>query len=175
LFPLVTSTLGAAYALSGRVAEALPLLEQAVEHAASMREVDFHSHRLACLGEAYLVAGRIDDALATAKQALEISREHKERGWEAHALRLLGDIAVQHRPSAMEQAEDYYRQAMTLGNVLGMRPLVAHCHLDLGTLHAKLGQLQQARLELATAVQLYRTMDMAFWLTKAESALVQVG
>jgi hypothetical protein len=56
-----------------------------------------------------------------------------------------------------------------------MRPLQAHCHLGLGTLHAKLDCREQARPELPAAVELYRAMDMAFWLTKAESALVQAG
>jgi class 3 adenylate cyclase/tetratricopeptide (TPR) repeat protein len=171
LFPLVASALGAAYALAGRVAEALPLLEQAVEHAASRRELDFLSHRLACLGEAYLFAGHAEDARALAGRALDLSREHKERGWEAYALRLLGEIAAQREPLEVGQTEDYYRQATILAEELGMRPLVAHCHLDLGTLHAKLGQLQQAHLELAAAVQLYRGMDMVFWLPQAEAAL----
>ena len=34
-------------------------------------------------------------------------------------------------------AEEYSRQALTLGEGLGMRLLVAHCHLGLGTLYAK--------------------------------------
>ena len=37
LFPRVASALGYAHALSGRVSQALPLLEQALEQAASMR------------------------------------------------------------------------------------------------------------------------------------------
>ncbi len=175
LFPLVASALGAAYALSGRISEALPLLEHAVAQASAMGEVDFQSHRLACLGEAYLFAGRLDEALATAMQALEISREHKERGWEAHALRLLGDILGQRDLPAAQAAEEHYRQALALAEELGMRPLQAHCHLGLGGLYLKLGQQEQARAELSTAVELYRAMDMTFWLTKAESALVQAG
>ena len=46
-----------------------------------------------------------------------------------------------------------------------MRPLVAHCQP---------GQRQQARTELATAIALYRAMDMTFWLPQAEAALAQV-
>ena len=55
-----------------------------------------------------------------------------------------------------------------------MRPLQAHCRLGLGTLYAKIEQREQARAELSTAVELYRTMDMTFWLPQAEAALVQV-
>jgi hypothetical protein len=55
-----------------------------------------------------------------------------------------------------------------------MRPLQAHCHRGLGTLYAKSGQPEQARAELSAAIELYRTMDMTFWLPQAEAALAQV-
>jgi hypothetical protein len=52
-----------------------------------------------------------------------------------------------------------------------MRPLVAHCHLGLGTLYANLGRPEQARTELTAAIELYRAMDMTFWLPRTEAAL----
>jgi hypothetical protein len=55
-----------------------------------------------------------------------------------------------------------------------MRPLQAHCHLGLGMLYAKIEQREQARAELSTAIELYRTMEMTFWLPQAEAALAQV-
>ena len=55
-----------------------------------------------------------------------------------------------------------------------MRPLVAHCHLGLGTLSARTGQREQARAELSTAIAMYRAMEMTFWLPQAEVALAQV-
>jgi uncharacterized protein HemY len=55
-----------------------------------------------------------------------------------------------------------------------MRPLQAHCHHGLGTLYARSGQREQARTALSTAIDLYRTMEMIFWLPQAEAALAQV-
>jgi Flp pilus assembly protein TadD len=55
-----------------------------------------------------------------------------------------------------------------------MRPLQAHCHRGLGTLYAKIGRLEQARAELSTAIELYRAMEMTFWLPQTEAALAQV-
>ena len=55
-----------------------------------------------------------------------------------------------------------------------MRPLQAHCHCGLGTLYAKTGQQEQVRAELFTAIEMYRAMDMTFWLPQAEAALAQV-
>ena len=54
-----------------------------------------------------------------------------------------------------------------------MRPLQAHCHRGLGTLYARQGQQEQARTALSTAIVLYRSMDMTFWLPQAEAALAQ--
>ncbi len=74
----------------------------------------------------------------------------------------------------LEPAEHHYWQAPALAEELGMRPLVAHCHLGLGTLYAKTGQREQARAELSTATAMYRAMEMAFWLPQAEVVLAQV-
>jgi tetratricopeptide (TPR) repeat protein len=99
----------------------------------------------------------------------------RTRNAAAYALRLLGDIAARCEPPEAAQAEAHYRHALALAEELGMRPLQAHCHLGLGTLCVKTGQREQARTELATAIELYRDMDMAFWLPQAEAALAQAG
>ena len=41
-----------------------------------------------------------------------------------------------------------------------MRPLQAHCHLGLGKLYRRVGRLDEARAELATAVTMLREMGM---------------
>jgi hypothetical protein len=56
-----------------------------------------------------------------------------------------------------------------------MRPLQAHCHRALGTLYTKTGWQEQARAELSTAIEMYRAMDMTFWLPQAQAALAQAG
>jgi hypothetical protein len=51
----------------------------------------------------------------------------------------------------------------------------AHCHHGLGTLYATAGQREQARTALTTAIELYRAIDMSFWLPQAEAALALVS
>jgi tetratricopeptide (TPR) repeat protein len=174
VFPRTASALGATYALSERLDEALPLLEQAVEQGTSMRFMADYALQVAWLSEGYLLTGRMEDASALAGRALDLSRAHKERGHEAWALRLLGEIAAHQAPPEIEPAKHHYRQALTLAEELGMRPLMAHCHLGLGTLSAKTGQSEPARTALSAAIELYRAMDMIFWLSQAEAALAQV-
>jgi predicted RNA polymerase sigma factor len=73
-----------------------------------------------------------------------------------------------------KQAEAFYRQALALADELGMRPLQAHCHGGLDTLYAKIGRTEHARVELSTAIDLYRTTEMTFWLPQTEAMLAQV-
>jgi class 3 adenylate cyclase/tetratricopeptide (TPR) repeat protein len=171
LFAVTALHLGYAYALAGRVAEALPVLEQAVEQAASMRMAAWHSVGIAWLGEAYRLADRMEDAMDRVQQALDLSLRHGERGYRAWALRLLGEIHAHEDPPDLPKAEDAYRQASALADELGMRPLVARCHLGLGRLYRLRGRLAEARSELSAAIDLFRSMEMTFWLTQAESEL----
>src|SRR5687768_437659 len=73
----------------------------------------------------------------------------------------------------IEEAEIHYRETFALADELSMRPLTAHCHRGLGTLYAKIGRREQARGELSAAMELYRAMEMTFWLPQVEAALAQ--
>jgi len=172
--PGIASALGHAYALAGRVDEALPLLEQAVERAPAMKRGIDLAHCVAALSEGYLLAGRRDAAAPLAQRAFELSQEYKERGNQAWTLRLLGEIAARRKPPKVESAEASYRQALAFAEELGMRPLQAHSHRGLGILYTQIGRREPAREELSAAIALSRAMKMQFWLPQAEEALVQV-
>ena len=70
-----------------------------------------------------------------------------------------------------EDADGSYREARALAGELGMRALVAHCHLGLGKLYGRTGKHEEAREHLTTATTMYREMDMRFWLEEAEKEL----
>jgi predicted ATPase len=93
---------------------------------------------------------------------------------EALALHQLGTVYAHAAPPDAAQAEAHYQQALTLAEELGMRPLMAHCHLGLGRLYHQIGQREEARVALSAAIDLYRAMEMTFWLPQAEAALAQV-
>jgi class 3 adenylate cyclase/tetratricopeptide (TPR) repeat protein len=171
--PLITAHLGLAYALCGRVAEALPLLKQIAAQQDSWTE-GRNLPVISLVGEVYLLAGRLEDASNFAERALILSRDHKQRGQQAWTLRLLGEIAVHRDPPDSEQAKTHYQQALALAQELGMRPLQAHCHRGLGTLYSQTGQAEQARAELSTAIKMCRDMEMTFWLPEAEAVLAQM-
>jgi hypothetical protein len=160
--------------LGGRVADAVSLLTRAMEWTTA---TEMTVPQVPCslpLGEAQVLAGRLEEAQALAERTLALTCERQQRSYQAYTLRLLGEIAAHRDPPDVTLGEVHYQQALTLVDELGMRPLQAHCHLGLGRLYARVEQREQARVELSTAIALYRSMEMTLWLPQAEATLAQV-
>ena len=163
--------LGCASALQGRLAEGCTLLEEGISE--SIRTGGRRAVHWAWLSEVCRLAGRGEEAWQHARQALGLARQLKDRGDEAHALYQLGVVHAHADATDVAPAEAHYQQALALAEELGMRPLVAHCHLGLATLYQKVGRDAEAQAELAAAAKLYRATEMTVWLAKAEAALAQ--
>jgi tetratricopeptide (TPR) repeat protein len=152
-----------------RIREAEQLLERQEEKGIVLYlGWDYHS-----LGRACLLLGRLDDAQRLARRI--VGSSSYKPGFAAHALRLLGDIATHPDGLDAESGEAHYRQALTLAEPRGMRPLVAHCHLGLGKVSRRAGKREQAKEHLTNAMATYRVMDMPFWLDQADKEMRQLG
>jgi class 3 adenylate cyclase/tetratricopeptide (TPR) repeat protein len=168
-FPTIAAELALAYAMVGRIAEALALLDEVGG------EVTTPATIAADLSQAFLLVGRVDTATALAESSLATSRRRNERGNVASVLHVLGDIAAQSEPPDVDMAMNFYEQAMRQATDLCMRPLVAHCHLGLGKLYCRTDKREQAEEHLATATTMYREMGMTYWLEKAEAEMRELG
>jgi len=171
LLPMGMAHLGAAYTLSGRLPEAISLVQQAIAQGAAMGIMVCQALAHIYLGRAYLQTGQLHDAHEHVLTALDLCEAHHEQGHKAWALHLLGDLTARDQADAIDTAEGVYRQAITQAEVRGMRPLLAHCHFSLANLYRQHGQLTQAKTEQSTALALYRSMDMTLWLSRVDSAL----
>jgi MalT-like TPR region/Tetratricopeptide repeat len=164
-YPFCAAMLGHARTLTGGHAEALALLEDAVRRDSVRTGRNLHSLRLAWLGR----------PTSTPAASTRRDREPRKRStwpWRtrsAAARRGPCAIAVQCDPPGAEAAERHYSEALTRADALGMRPLVAHCHLGLGKLHHRTGDRAKAEEHLTTASKMYREMGMSFWLARAEA------
>jgi len=167
VFPINEWFLAYAYALVGHpdAADLLRRMERLTDDARFTYSYPFW---LTLLGEGYLLLGEVEEALARADRALELSRKRGERGNEGWSLRLTGDALSALRPRSEREIADSYRSALAIAEELGMRPLVAHCHLGLGKLYQRTGTRQEAQAHLTTATTMYREMDMRFWPEQAE-------
>jgi tetratricopeptide (TPR) repeat protein len=156
--------------------EALKLVregEQLLERQVARGIVAHRSWAYLAEGRACLLLGRLDDARRLGDRSVESAE--RQPGFAAHALHLLGDIAAHPARFDSESSATHYRRALTLAQTKGMRPLVAHCHLGLGTLCRRLGEPEQARGHLSTAATMYREMGMGFWLEQARGGLSDCG
>jgi class 3 adenylate cyclase len=170
----IAAGLGTAYAHVGRLTQGLALLEETCRDDICTGALFMYTTHLTQLSAVDLLTGRFDEASQHVCQALDLARQQKARGNEAHALFQLGAVHAHAVPPDVQPAEVRYREALTLAELISMRPLQAHCHLGLGTLYTKIGRLDQARAELSAAIELYRSMEMTFWLPQAEAALATV-
>ena len=171
----IAAGLGYAYALQGRLAEGRALLEEAISEdirTGALQIMPTGSHGSA-RSVVWRDAARRPGSTPARRSTWPGSR--RNAGNEALALHQLGVVQAHADPPDVAQAEAHYQQALALAEELGMRPLLAHCHLGLGTPVRQTGQREQARAALSTAIDLYRAMDMTFWLPQAEAALAQGG
>jgi hypothetical protein len=157
--------------MSGRLAEGLSLLEQSVRGDAwiSSRGLGL-AMRGARLAEACSLAGRAGEALEHARATVDLARKHRERANEASALRVLADVTAHGDPLDVKTASDAYAASLVLAEALGMRPLVAHCHLGLAKLYGRTAQRQQAEEQLTIAARGYRELGMTRWLEQAQTS-----
>jgi len=158
----VSMCLGYGYGLAGRTAEGIPLLEEGAAHGERIKQWTNYPARLATLAELYGDAGRQADAEATAQRAMALAVEQRRPADEAIALHVLGRITAD---------EGLLVRARGLADSLGMRPIVAHCHRDLGFLYGNAGKDEEARQHLSTAESMYRELDMPIWLGRMEQLL----
>jgi tetratricopeptide (TPR) repeat protein len=160
--------LGHGYTLTGRAVDAVPLMEPSIRQQETIEAENLLPLWMSWLGEAYLYVDRLADASRITSRALALARKRKQRSMQALCHRLEAEVTMRVEPFDPDAAERQYREALVLATELGMRPLVAHCHLGLGTLYRRTGDRARAQEHLTTASTMYGEMEMAFWLVQVE-------
>jgi transcriptional regulator with AAA-type ATPase domain/tetratricopeptide (TPR) repeat protein len=160
---------GWALACSGEPVQGLPHLEQGAVLQESVGIKAILSVFWTRWGEGLLLNGNVLKARSVAVRGLELAVASGERGFEAEAHYLLARTAAEGRAPEMEAAGLHYERASALAAELDMGPLLARCHLGLGTVYRRTGNRQQVKNHLTTAIMMFREMDMRFWLAQAET------
>jgi len=169
--PIPSCVLGLSLCLLGRASEGLRLLEEGIALSEDLGVKAYLALWTAQLGEGLLAAGLTERAGEAAHRALELALAHKEQGHRAWALRLVGEIAARDDPPKIEKAETACREALGLAQELGMRPLLARTHLELGRLYRRVGNRPEAEDHLSAAITWLHALDMRFWFERAEGEL----
>ncbi len=168
------AALSLAYALAGRVTEALSIVESGVPSERNVAIFDTPTSIIAS-GTVYLLAGNLDKAEQAAMYTAKMVEQHGYRGNEARVAQLLGDICAGRSPPDVTKAKSYYEQAFALAKELQMRPLVAQCDRRLGLLHTTTKCYEEAGRCLTGALQLFREMEMGQWADRTEQELKAIN
>jgi tetratricopeptide (TPR) repeat protein len=171
---VMAALLGEAFSVSGRLEDAVGLLERAWQFAEPRALHAYGQPVLSSLGDVYGRVGRIQEAVVTGQRALELARKCGQRGYEARTLYVLGNIHGYGGTPNLNQSRLHYQQALVLAQELGMRPLEVQCRFALGELAGTAGERQTARELLAAAASGFHEMGMQTWPERAESALKRI-
>jgi class 3 adenylate cyclase/tetratricopeptide (TPR) repeat protein len=161
MYSYTVGSLGYAYLLANEPRRALTVLEEgAKDH--KLQASFWPTHLLTVLADAYRATGEISLATETVSRALKLSDKREERGFEAWAMLVMAGI--NDAAERLEEAKQWYRRALQQASNLSMRPLVAHCHKGLASSYLRLGNEKEAQLENKTALDIYRSLGMTYWL-----------
>lgn len=138
LIPRTASALALAYALAGRVEEALELTPEREERSGEA----VRAMSLLASGQALLVAGRVKEAVVRAKVLLEHCRTTNQPGAEAWGLYLLASAYA--AQGLWLETDSLLRRSTALAKPRGMRPLLARCDLLQASVARALGDEQGA-------------------------------
>jgi len=148
--------LGYAYLEKGDGAQAIPLLEQAVQQLGQFGFRQFQGWFLTLLGEAYLLDARIAEARDLALQGLDITRDAKYWVGVGWSQRALGRIAQ--ASGAHSEAKSHFNEALDTFSSIAARFEVGRTHLNLAAVAHAEGNREVVTRHLQEAYDLFRAL-----------------
>jgi class 3 adenylate cyclase/tetratricopeptide (TPR) repeat protein len=161
MYPVIAARLVTAYTRQGRTADALAILNDALEPSIYRKGATYTWFYLfLAAGEAYLSAGRQSDARDYVDRAKALAQKNDEEAHLASALKLQGDVIIA-ESVARDTAVQSYLDAIALAEPRGMRPLLARAHFALGS-YLSAHQRGQGKEHLAIATELHQELGLTF-------------
>ena len=125
-------------------------------------------------GLVHLSENNLEAAQRDVEKALELSKRNKERLFEGTSRIWLGRITAGLGHEKATQAEKTTLRGIDMLRNLQLKPRYAEGYLVLGELFAEVGRIPEARQKLEKAEDLFREMEMKYWLTKTQEVLKRV-
>jgi tetratricopeptide (TPR) repeat protein len=170
---IVRGILGNSYLEADDLAQAIPVLEQAVEEAKQYRSPQVQCWFNAYLGEAYRRGNEIDKASDFASRSLELAREADHPWGAALAQRVLGRVAPDTGDFA--EAEVQLKKALQTFSTIESRFEAARTHLDLAALARARGHRDEASTHVNEARAVFSALGVPKWIERVEQFAVEYG
>jgi CHAT domain-containing protein len=151
-----------------RFAEALPLLQRAIELAERTKGAGFPYLAYQGLGSALIARGDIGQARSLLNKALASAHSENQHGQEAFFLVLLGDASI--ASGDVEGGKDYYQQAGRLFTSVHFDRGLDEAMVKLANIDRNQGKLEDAANALVVALKTGPSMD-AFYRPRVLTSL----
>jgi DNA-binding winged helix-turn-helix (wHTH) protein/class 3 adenylate cyclase/tetratricopeptide (TPR) repeat protein len=173
LTALASSTMGYAYVEQGQPAQALSILEQAVEHMRQFQHRPLQGWVTTLLGEAYRLDGHLDKAREMAEQGLAITREVDYRPGVGIGQRALGRIAQ--ASDDLVESEQHFNDALETFATMPARYELGRTRLDLATIAHAQGNLKSVTTHLSEAHRLFSASRVSAYIEHTEQLANGLG
>ncbi len=150
----------------GDLAQAIPVLDDAVQQARQYRSRQVQSGSYRSLSEAYYRNGDIEKAREAACQSLALAKDIQFLVGIGHAQRLLGHIA--HHRGNFSEAKSHVQEALEIFASIDSRFALASTHLDLASLAHVQSNQESTTTHLSTAHAWFNKLQIPKWAEKTE-------
>jgi tetratricopeptide (TPR) repeat protein len=165
--------LGDVYLEKGEVAQALPVLEAAVQAAQQYRSQQVQSGFKVFLGEAYRMHNQLEQAQALAVQGYEFAHRIKYPWGIGLAQRTLGRIA--HTSGNLAEAALHLQDAVVTFEGMQAQYDLARTQLDLAALAHDQGNQDTATTHLSTAHAWFKKLQVPKWVERTKHLAREYG
>ena len=170
---LMLHHLGQAYVGKGDAAEAIPVLEQALQVYNQMGYRALQGLLMVRLGEAYLLRGDVEEADGLTHQGLALTREAPYRHGIGVAHSVLGQIALAR--GRLSEAETHFQEALDLFTTGHQHHFLGIVHLDLARLAHAQGNLKAVATYLHEAHTLFNASRLPKWVEHTAQLANELG
>jgi predicted ATPase len=143
------SNRGSVLALTGKAADAVPMIASGITAFRSTGATQRMPLYLSCLARAYAELGQFDDACRRVGEAMTAMETTKERWCEAEVNRIAGEIALKLPVPDAAKAEAYFERALAVAREQQAKSWELRAAMSMARLWRHRGKRQQARDLLA--------------------------
>ncbi len=172
VFPKVTAAF--CYALTGQIDEAQEVAQKAVNFCQETGNGWVNRWFSVVLGVVSVFKGDTSQGLKMLEADLSLLLKNGRRPFYAAVGHTLGSIYLQmaqEDSSASKKAEDYFNKVIEVAKEIGANCTLGMAYLDLGLLHKAMGEKDQARRCLSSAIQVFEECEAETRLKHAREAL----
>jgi len=161
---------GRAYARVGDASRGRTLVQEGFALAERIGTKFVLAHGKSSLAQCLLVLGELDAAGSACRETITLAEESGDRFHAALGHRICAESLIQLRPPDSRWRREIL-EAIRVQQHIGAKPELARSYASYARLLEITGEFEQAKTQLLQAIDMFRGLDMAWDLGRAEQAL----